>query len=205
MSHPNATLGLSCPSGGQFYVCDTSTIRFIGCCTSDPCSDGSGNCPTANMRTSSFSADHYGDIKAQSCVDANPAVYWYTCQEAPPFLGCCKGDPCSAKKCNQSSLIAARLSDDESLAQVFIGTYPTSSSTSSSTSSTASASDSQSGSHLSTGAIIGIAVGCASVVLILLAILGYKCWATRRQARLDATKPLSPTSFPYSRKFGDMA
>lgn len=201
MSNPNATLGLSCPSGGKFYVCDTATIRFLGCCTSDPCSDGSGECPTANLRTSSFSSDHYDDISAQNCVGADAATSWFTCKASPPFLGCCKSDPCAAGSCAQANLIAAQLSDDQSKAQVFIGSATTTATATGSATATSSPSSSQSGTNLSTGAIAGIAVGAASVVLILLAFLAYKCCrGRRREAQAEAEKTYSSSAFPYSRK-----
>ncbi|ROW11344.1 hypothetical protein VMCG_01044 [Cytospora schulzeri] len=56
--NPIDTLGLSCPNGGEFYVCQNSEIQFLGCCASDPCADGSGSCPKSDLRYSSFDTDN---------------------------------------------------------------------------------------------------------------------------------------------------
>lgn len=77
MSNPNPNLGLTCPSEGTFYVCEKAKVRFVGCCTTDPCADGSGECPQQDLRTSGFSSDHYDEIKPQSCVDTDPKKSWY--------------------------------------------------------------------------------------------------------------------------------
>ncbi|ROV97517.1 hypothetical protein VSDG_04545 [Cytospora chrysosperma] len=68
MSNPIDTLGLSCPNGGDFYVCQDSKLQFLGCCASDPCADGSGHCPQSDLRYSSFDTDTYDNISTQSCV-----------------------------------------------------------------------------------------------------------------------------------------
>ncbi|KAJ9161911.1 hypothetical protein NKR19_g1800 [Coniochaeta hoffmannii] len=69
MPDPFSTFGLSCPSGGSFYICQNNKTEFIGCCTADPCLDGSGSCPQANLRNASFSADSYDGLKPQDCAE----------------------------------------------------------------------------------------------------------------------------------------
>ncbi|PNH42976.1 hypothetical protein VD0002_g9323 [Verticillium dahliae] len=63
-------LGLRCPDQGQFYVCEANSTEFVGCCLSDPCANGSGQCPEDELVPSSFSANQYAAIPAQDCEDA---------------------------------------------------------------------------------------------------------------------------------------
>ncbi|KAI0841615.1 hypothetical protein F5Y06DRAFT_259903 [Hypoxylon sp. FL0890] len=175
MSVTRSDLGLSCPAKGKFYVCDTAKIRFIGCCTIDPCADGSGNCPQNDLAAASFSSDHYDSIPKQNCAAPSNDTQWFTCKSSQPFLGCCDINPCQNDGCPTSNLLAATLSDDAQDAQVFL---TTSSATPSSTPSGTS------GYTLPLGAILGIALGCAALVAILLAILAYRCgWLARHRKR----------------------
>ncbi|RYP70359.1 hypothetical protein DL769_004985 [Monosporascus sp. CRB-8-3] len=164
MADAQHSLGLSCPRGGQFYICDKANIRFIGCCTVDPCTEElGGQCPTDALRTSSFSSDSYNKIGQQSCFAPEDESIWYTCKATDdnptPFMGCCKANPCSPTGCATSDLYPARLSDNPDKAQIFL-----------SGSSTASPdSDSSSGSSLALGAIIGIVLGGVALIGILIA------------------------------------
>ncbi|KAH7374458.1 hypothetical protein B0T11DRAFT_268607 [Plectosphaerella cucumerina] len=175
------SFGLSCPSGGDFYVCDKAALKFIGCCTSDPCSNGSGKCPNSDLRVASFSADKYANIPEQSCDDNRREKVWYTCRDNdPPFLGCCASVPCGTG-CPKDHLIQAVLSDDEVKRMAFLPPSSTSSADPSGTptsTSGASTGDSQS-SGLSTGAIAGIAVGGAAALIII----GVLVWLCRRRVR----------------------
>jgi hypothetical protein len=195
------SFGLSCPSGGDFYVCDKAALKFIGCCKSDPCSNGSGKCPNNDLRVASFSADKYANIPEQSCDDKRREEVWYTCRSQslparvassrnrltdrsvdndPPFLGCCASDPCGTG-CPEDHLIQAVLSNDEVKRMAFLPPSSTSSADPSGTptsTSGASTGDSQS-SGLSTGAIAGIAVGGAAALIII----GILVWLCRRRVR----------------------
>ena len=177
-----SALGLSCPSGGAFHVCEHSKIEFIGCCTSDPCADGSGQCPQNNLRPSSFSGDRYADIPPQQCATDNSTARWYTCMATlPPFLGCCLGNPCATGGCLASELRAARLSSDSAARSAFL-----------------SMGDEPSGHSdkllLPTAAIVGIAIGGALIVFSLVAIIIYKCgWhARKRKERESFVAPILP-------------
>lgn len=131
-SDPITELGLTCPSGGNFHICQDSKVRFVGCCTTDPCADGSGQCAADDVRTASFDAAKYDAIPPESCA-ADSSALWYTCRDAdPPFLGCCRSNPCNGG-CPASDLAAARLSDDASQAAPFLtSSSPTSTVTSAS-------------------------------------------------------------------------
>lgn len=192
MSITRDDLGLSCPNKGKFYVCDKAKIRFIGCCTVDPCADGSGNCPQDSLMPASFSSDHYDSISPQSCAVPSTSDRWFTCQsDQPPFLGCCSDNPCSNNGCPTGKLLAATLSDNNGNAQVFLNTG------------TPAPSSDSSGYSLSLGAILGIALGCAAVVAIALAILAYRCgWlAKRRKQGKESDGTTSQYGGPSTREF----
>ncbi|KAI1467058.1 uncharacterized protein F4812DRAFT_459909 [Daldinia caldariorum] len=170
MSTMRSDLGLSCPSKGKFYVCEKASIRFIGCCTVDPCADGSGHCPQNDLAAASFSSDHYDSITEQSCAPPNNASAWFTCKSSQPFLGCCSINPCEIDGCPTDHLLPAILSDNATSAEVFLSSSSTPSS------------DSGSGYSLPLGAILGIALGGAAVVAILLVIIAYRCgWLARNK------------------------
>ncbi|KAL5611856.1 hypothetical protein BROUX41_000570 [Berkeleyomyces rouxiae] len=188
-------LGLSCPFGGDFYICVESTAEFVGCCTSDPCTDQQrGICPTSNLRNSSFNADAYLRITPQSCGSDNGD--WYTCTgTSPPFLGCCSINPCQEDGCPVSNVIPAELSDNFDYRSTFLaaaGTTPTGSSPSSTSSATAgtatsagsdstpSSSSNHSSDGIGTGAVVGIVVGAVAVTAM---IIGFFIWWMKRRAR----------------------
>lgn len=90
-------LGLHCPYGGTFYVCDNSITKFIGCCTINPCISN-GSCPQDRLRSSSFNASRYAELPLQACTVAT--AKWYTCARVQiPFLGCCLSNACEENGC----------------------------------------------------------------------------------------------------------
>ncbi|KAJ8112136.1 hypothetical protein ONZ43_g5461 [Nemania bipapillata] len=94
---PRIKFGLSCPEGGNFFICEHTSTRFIGCCGVDPCtSQADGLCPSQNLYDASFSSATGVMFLPQSCADPYNSSIWYTCNNArPPFLGCCMNDPCN--------------------------------------------------------------------------------------------------------------
>ncbi|KAH8749318.1 hypothetical protein F5883DRAFT_694997 [Diaporthe sp. PMI_573] len=101
MSEGNAMadFGVSCPYGGTFYNCKDAESQFLGCCTENPCVDGTGYCPQPALRYSSYSQDSYRSIPPQNCVTPHNESSWYTCSGAvPPFMGCCASNPCSGTR-----------------------------------------------------------------------------------------------------------
>ncbi|KAL2752954.1 hypothetical protein ACRALDRAFT_2055351 [Sodiomyces alcalophilus JCM 7366] len=185
------TLGLTCPEGGDFYICPGKATEFIGCCTSDPCTDSAdGHCPTRDLRPASFDPDRYANIPAQSCDDARSHRVWWTCRDDDPtFLGCCATNPCGGG-CPRDHLIQAVLSEDEDNRLAFVPGEATTSptpTTSASPTASPSPSDEASGSSgspgLPTGAIVGIAIGGALAVVILAILVWKFCWKARRRGK----------------------
>ncbi|KAK4216808.1 hypothetical protein QBC37DRAFT_370696 [Rhypophila decipiens] len=139
---PYKAFGLPCPSGGTFYICADSPTQFIGCCTVDACASssssstletrngGGGECPSANLRLSSFSADTYNELPPQDCDDARGTSIWWTCKfNTPPFMGCCSTNPCVSGTCSDENLVPAKLSTDERKRNGFLSPSPSSSGT----------------------------------------------------------------------------
>lgn len=104
----------SCPRGGTFYACQGGT-NFVGCCTSEACSDG---CSAGNLKPASFEPKHQGKFADQECPRGSQ---WYTCAAtSPPFMGCCKSDPCKSNGCPVSDLSAGFLSSNPAVAADFL-------------------------------------------------------------------------------------
>ncbi|KAI1111518.1 hypothetical protein F5Y14DRAFT_306289 [Nemania sp. NC0429] len=134
---PISYLGLSCPSGGDVYICQDSEVRFLGCCDVDPC-NGSGNgCPASAVRPTSFDPKKYALIPAEACVASTKSAPWYTCTNGPTFMGCCASNPCDNQGvCPKDDLVGAALADDSSRASIFLTTATARTSAKSTTSST---------------------------------------------------------------------
>lgn len=186
--------GISCPNGGSFYVCQGNSTQFLGCCTEDPCADGAGSCPDSALRNTSYSSSLYDSIPPQTCVDTG---LWYTCAETnPPFMGCCLTNPCLLGSCSGGNLTAARLSDNTTDASPF----ETAATTTTASASPSSSADSQMHmSSLSTGAIVGIAIGSAVVALVVGIVLFccYKRFERRKnQQQLAGQGQLGPNGTP---------
>ncbi|KAK4198854.1 hypothetical protein QBC40DRAFT_283140 [Triangularia verruculosa] len=206
-----SSLGASCPSGGTFYVCLGKKTEFVGCCTINPCTTGyqrePGTCPPENLRPASFSKDSYLELPAQECAGSDESALWYTCAyNSPPFLGCCKVNPCVNKSCPTDQLVAARLSPDPDNRQIFVGAAPTSTAEPTSRTETSSTSTPtptaetdprielstttpSSNSGLPPAAIGGIAAGAAVLVIALVAFL---LWRWRRSVRRNQDNHARP-------------
>lgn len=180
-------LGAKCIEGGSFYVCDDKPIRFIGCCTVDPCKTATGVCPDDSLRNSTFDEFSYNMFKPQACVSEEPEVRWFTCASIDvPFMGCCASHPCEENGCHSSNMSAARLSDNPEEAAIFLGDEEPE-----------NGDDDNSGGGddgdggLSTGATVGIAVG-AAVAIILIAALAWWFLRRRRQRQQEASRTYEP-------------
>lgn len=192
-----ADANFSRPSGGTWYSCASSL--FLGCCTSDNACSSVG-CAAGNLQPASFDISLYGKIPDQNCpVDS----LWYTCTATdPPFIGCCKINPCETGSCPANDLAAGILKADNDAAFSPTGGSSTTSSTTSSAFYTMSTSMTSSSTSLSmsststipvasgtsppvnhhdtpTATIAGASAGGAVGVLAILAMIFY----CRRHAR----------------------
>ncbi|KAK8123892.1 hypothetical protein PG999_003810 [Apiospora kogelbergensis] len=184
---PRSRYGLSCPSGGKFYICENTPSRFLGCCDIDPCKKN-GICPTESLRNSSFSSGNYGDIPKEDC-NVGGEKNWWTCSgNNPPFLGCCISNPCGPG-CPPNNLLAAQLSSDPSRAAPFLTGSSPSTSASSSASATPAPEEKKS---FPTGAIAGIAVGA----VVVIALIAYLVWRLQRQKKVFYHPPAAQESSP---------
>jgi len=193
MAEAYQKFGLSCPSGGSFYICQNNATEFIGCCTTNPCTAANGGrCPQSNLRASSFSADTYTDLPRQDCDDERSIQIWYTCKfNKPPFMGCCASNPCANGLCPPSDLRPAKLSGDSELRALFLSPSPTAGGAASATTSAAPATATTTG--LSRSAVAGICAGVAAVVLIIVGFIMYKYgWNARRKR--DTEEKAAPPS-----------
>ncbi|KAI3337560.1 hypothetical protein HD806DRAFT_43456 [Xylariaceae sp. AK1471] len=209
---PISYLGLSCPSGGDFYICQGSETRFLGCCDIDPCDEN--GCPSSAVHPASFNANRYSEIPAESCASSSKPSLWYTCTNGPTFLGCCSSNPCNNEGvCPEDDLVGAALDDDPSKASVFLTiatatstsspstlippTTPTSTSSSNRSTSTPASSvipatptpspaSAPANQRISRAGIVGGVLG-GLVVLGLIVFLFFRC--RRRKGRALATAP----------------
>ncbi|GAP87525.1 hypothetical protein SAMD00023353_2600200 [Rosellinia necatrix] len=196
---PITHLGLSCPSGGDFYICQDSKVQFLGCCEVDPCGSEHDGCPSSAIHQASFDRDRYDDIPGQSCVASTLPALWYTCISGPTFLGCCASNACAnGGVCPEEDLVGATLDSDPRNAEVFLTATPTSatsikstaiaptSSVSSPTSTAATSTPTsnpptdQKGTSPPIGAIAGGVVG-GLLLLALVAFLFFRCGRRKRR------------------------
>ncbi|KAI1273660.1 hypothetical protein F5Y07DRAFT_251583 [Xylaria sp. FL0933] len=224
---PISYLGLYCPSGGDFYICQGNRNQFLGCCDVDPCDGNGGLCPVSAIHPSSFDRDKYSEIPPQSCISSTRNGLWYTCSAGPTFLGCCVSNPCNNDGvCPQNNLVGAVLNGNQNSASVFL-TTPTLTSTSTSTSptqtsttastSTSLQSTSSSGATVSStsspypsafssggssppiaGIVGGILGGVIALGLIALVFFLYRRGRRRKLATTQSDKDATATPQPWS-------
>ncbi|KAI2630420.1 hypothetical protein GGS21DRAFT_200116 [Xylaria nigripes] len=205
----NPDLGLSCTSG-EFYVCRDSNIKYLGCCSVDPCSQSQG-CPESSVSAAGFNAEKYDRIQGQSCVSNN--ALWYTCASGPTFMGCCKSNPCNnGSICPDDDLVGAVLNGPKD-ASVFLTTAKPTSTTSTtgstsrttlttSTTTTQTTSSASNNAHHgsstpSIGGIVGGVIG-GVIALGLIILIAYSYGRRRRKAAplTNLGGQISPTSPP---------
>lgn len=148
-------------TSSAFYACDYGT-RFLGCC-----GDGTGNeiCASGcvDVQSATFDKHYYSSIPKNDCNSTEGQ--WYTCADtSPPFMGCCRSNPCAGNGCPQNDLVAARLSMDQKQKEAFSAFFITEPLVPQS--------------H--TGAIVGGAVGGLAIIVIVTCSL---LWYRRRRSR----------------------
>jgi len=109
----------SCPNGGTWFTCP-DIPHFIGCCASDPCSNTILQIACPDLHPASFNPDIYGLILPNDCLNNASNNNWYTCSDTdPPFLGCCRSNPCKEGVCPPTDLIPAAWSNQQQQ-QIFL-------------------------------------------------------------------------------------
>ncbi|KAH6884153.1 hypothetical protein B0T10DRAFT_579538, partial [Thelonectria olida] len=75
-----------CPDGGDFYICFGSWLNFIGCCASDPCTNGPGVCPDEHLRTTTYNATALRDISSifWKCFSGTASTKTFSCRNSKP-------------------------------------------------------------------------------------------------------------------------
>lgn len=163
----------ACPFGGTWYACPDEPY-FIGCCSSDPCTNTVTNtseiCPS--IHTASFNRALFSEIRPNTCIGA-PNENWYTCNHTEPaFLGCCGVNPCVEGGCPVEELLPAAWSSSRGdQFELFRD----------GDNERDGDEGEDGGEGLSGGAIAGIVVGVVAGVLII-AGLGWFLWRKRRTA-----------------------
>jgi hypothetical protein len=201
MPDPFQAFGLSCPSGGKFYICqsqqDQSKPDFIGCCAEDPCS--TGKCPSASLQPASFSESAYEKLPRQDCDDPRSVNAWYTCliDGKAPFMGCCSVNPCSVGSCPRANLLPAKLSSNPADRTRFLNPSGTSN-TPVPSPSPSNPSDINGKGGLGAGTIAGIAVGAAVLVVMVIGFTLWKCGCRlgRRHKKEELYTPEKPVPDP---------
>ncbi|KAI0506721.1 hypothetical protein F5B22DRAFT_659934 [Xylaria bambusicola] len=196
-------LGLTCPSGGSFYICQDSEIQFLGCCDVDPCGSNGGNCPSSSLRPSSFEPKRYSEIQEQNCTSSSKTADWYSCRDsAPSFLGCCTLDACANEGCPGEDLVGAVLSNDIKDKEAFLSSTTTSSTeiavtpTSNPTSSLTADPASGGSSGAPVAGIVGGVLG--GLIALGLVILAYFLYRRRRRRALSAAPAMASPPPPWS-------
>ncbi|KAL1304281.1 hypothetical protein AAFC00_000691 [Neodothiora populina] len=167
----------SCPSGGTWFSCGSGSY-FVGCCTSsDACQNG---CSKDALKPASFDTTEYGKFPDQECPEEGSL--WYTCAAtSPPFMGCCKSNPCSNGSCPSGDLAAGRLNETNDAAYSPTIAASTAADTGMSSVSPASASSTAASTN-SAGVIAGAVVGGVVGLLLILGVVFF-CWRRARKAQ----------------------
>lgn len=154
-----------CHNGGDYHACDST--RFVGCCDVNPCVAG-GGCNVDALKPMSFQKNLFSmAFHDQVCSTGS----WYTCADTiPPFIGCCKSNPCATTSgCPDGDLVQGSLSSNPYDAALWFSVAKLDSPAT--TSAPALATSASSGHNLNGGAIAGLALGLAALVIFLVAAL----------------------------------
>ncbi|RMZ72896.1 Transmembrane domain of the Epidermal Growth Factor Receptor family of Tyrosine Kinase [Pyrenophora seminiperda CCB06] len=153
-----------CEAGAKWYACAAGS-KFVGCCTTDPCSNG---CAQGNIRPGAYNITHYGEFPDGSCGTSSN---FFSCIAGPSFWGCCKSNPCAATPpsiCPPGDLVPAFMDRPEQF-KAYVEANSTSDTSSKS----------------NTGAIIGGVVGGVFVIGIIGAIIIFMLRRRRNRKRGD--------------------
>ncbi|KAI8716727.1 hypothetical protein NCS52_00967000 [Fusarium sp. LHS14.1] len=208
--------GLNCPNGGKYYICAGSWVEFMGCCTSDPCADGSGICPTKDHRPAGYNATRLAaataDIPGEStteklykfpvtCYGEQGWLNRYACSnKGVSFFGCCKTDPCFTKfekppQCANKDLQTAVLRDNEYryLVNAYDKTYNlslTDPNNLPTENGNIRVEETRNG-LVGYAAVAGASFGALAAVVLLLGV-AWKYWLSKPKVKTSQSFPMSP-------------
>jgi hypothetical protein len=96
------TFSSSCSSREEWYACGSGS-RFVGCCTTNPCTSG---CAQGNLRSVTFLPSEYATFPDASCGGSSD---FFSCLSGNrTFWGCCKSNPCANNQtCPAGDLVPA--------------------------------------------------------------------------------------------------
>ncbi|KAL4920396.1 hypothetical protein BDW62DRAFT_177404 [Aspergillus aurantiobrunneus] len=172
-SSASSSCHFTCPRGGTWYVCPDEPY-FVGCCSSDPCTNANTTSPCPDTYAASFDTDLFDSIRPNTCIEGSNSD-WYTCNfTSPPFVGCCASNACGQTEgCPDDDVLPAAWSSSRSdQFELFMDEDVDS----------PNGDDGDGG--LSGGAIAGIVVGAVAGVVILLAAL----WFVRRRRKAKSVE-----------------
>ena len=169
----SASCHFTCPNGGTWYACPNEPY-FLGCCSSDPCTNSNITEPCPDVYAASFDPSIYDSIRPNTCINVTSSN-WYTCSDtSPPFIGCCTSNPCS-DGCPAGNLRASAWSHSRGdQLELFEDAAPS------------GGGGGGGGGGLSGGAIAGIVVGCVAAVAILVFAVWFFLWRRKKKNRVPA-------------------
>jgi hypothetical protein len=189
---PSCELGspnchFTCPFGGAWHVCRDPPY-FVGCCSSDPCTNATESaCPPENLYSSIFDGDVYDKILPGSCIGDSPNNF-FTCNYTfPPFTGCCRTNPCTQMVgCPLGDVLPAAWKPDSvySMYDIFLDKDATVIET--------IPSGGTSPSNLSPSDIVGIALGGVAVLVVVVLAVVVAFRRRRRHAVIAAGEEEHP-------------
>ncbi|MCJ1425451.1 hypothetical protein MMC29_003350 [Sticta canariensis] len=197
-----------CLSGGDYHAC--ASTGFVGCCENQPCGTDS-SCNGRALKPMSFDKALYKSVfQDQVCSTGK----WYTCANiTPPFVGCCKIDPCTSG-CPDGDLVEGSLSSNAYDAAPWLNAAKLDSTTDTTSAalapSSSAATTASSGHKLSGGEISGVAIGVTALGVLLIAALFFyrrRKAATRESIGYETKNPVesSLTGINTASSRGDTA
>ena len=183
----SASCNFTCPSGGTWYACPDEPY-FLGCCSSDPCTNSNTTSPCPDVYAASFNPSIFDSISPNTCVNSS-SNKWYSCNHtSPPFLGCCSSNPCEKTHgCPKEDIIASSWSQSRSDQFALFKDGDDGGE-----SGEGGDGGDSGGNSLSGGAIAGIVVGCvAGVAILIFAVWFLSRRRKKRQAPAEGTPAIA--------------
>ncbi|KAL3590740.1 hypothetical protein FPOAC2_12942 [Fusarium poae] len=197
--------GFKCENDAKFYICENTWAEFFGCCTTDPCADGSGVCPPFSVRSLSYDRKRREEVPPQDCLAVSIDGYFHICgskDSEPSFMGCCNMNACAFRSgCSSLGISGLSWNRENRLALLYppslnltepsssritlepISTTPPSPFSTSSYDKTSS----RNAALIRPGAMVGISVAVLFAAIVALGFITKHC--TGSQTRTKFNKP----------------